>query len=99
LEGILFDWTLILHGTTSDPYAPVPGISRPTRKPRPSKPLTGKMPTSDIANRKGIESKVAGKRFFIGHARVLMFVCYLASLFVYMKGSIAMQHSGTDYKY
>jgi len=75
LEGILFDWTLILHGTTSDPYVPVPGIPRPTRRPKPSKPpiRTRKMPTSIITDRKETETEAAGKLiFFIAHSRVLM---------------------------
>ena len=52
--------------------------------------------TSSITGSKGTARPiVAGKLFlFIARALVLVFVC----LFVYMKGSIAMQHLVTDYK-
>ena len=78
MEGILFDWTLILHGTTSAHNVPLP-----TRKPRPSKTPTGTMTTSVIVSRKEAASKVVGKLFFsIAQARVTMFVCLFVCLFI-----------------
>jgi len=38
-QGILFDWTLILHGTTLHPQSPPPGSSpKPPTSKKPSKP-------------------------------------------------------------
>lgn len=44
--GTLFDWTLILHGTASDPLADNPHVSKPVLPRSTDKPVTETAPTS-----------------------------------------------------